>query len=154
MLLILFVSGVKSQQAINLPQYTHQRLHFGFIIAGNTASFYIKPAPNLQRFDSLRSIRSKPQTGFDLGIVAEFGITRYLKIRFVPSLGFTNRQLAYSFDAPDGAFTVDKTLQSVFLNFPVDLKLISKRLNNFEAYVIAGGKFANDLLLSKMLISN
>lgn len=148
-ILLLGALGANSQ-SLNLPAYTHKRLHFGFIIAANTASFYIVPTPNLaEKFnDTLKTIRSSPQVGFDLGIVSEFGITRYLKIRFVPSLGFTTRELDYSFEGVD-TFTVNKSIQSVFLNFPVDLKLISKRLHNFEAYVIAGGKYAKDLASQK-----
>jgi hypothetical protein len=148
MLMLSF--GCESQQIINLPAYTHKHLHFGFIIAVNTASFYVVPTPNLaEKFkDTLKTIRSVPQAGFDLGIVTEIGITRYLKVRFVPSLGFTDRELEYGFQGVD-TFTVTKQIQSVFLNFPIDLKLISKRLHNFEAYVIAGGKYAKDLISQK-----
>jgi hypothetical protein len=152
LLILVFAGEVKSQKALNLPAYTHKRIHFGFIIGINTSSFYIAPSPllgNPKYFDSLKTIRSIPQGGFDLGIVTEFGISRYLKIRFVPSLGFSDRQLAYFFEAPHDTFTVTKDVQSVFLNFPLDLKLISKRLNNFEAYVIAGGKYAKDLFSQK-----
>lgn len=138
----------KSQQTINLPAYTHQYLHFGFIIAVNWADFYVAPAPNFPRFDSLRTIRSVPFAGFDLGIVSELKLTKYLKIRFVPDLGFSERQLQYYFQGAD-TFTVTKDVQSVFLNFPLDLKLISKRLKNFEAYVLAGGKYSRDLASQK-----
>jgi hypothetical protein len=152
LLVLLLATEAKSQQTINLPAYTHKMIHFGFIIGINTSSFYIAPSPKLgdpRYFDTLKTIRSIPQGGFDLGIVTEFGISRYLKLRFVPSLGFSDRQLAYYFEAPHDTFTVTKDVQSVFLNFPLDLKLISKRLNNFEAYVLAGGKFAKDLFSQK-----
>lgn len=149
--ILLFNFSARCQQTINLPAYTHAHYHFGFIIGINTTSFYIDPSTKLgdpRYFDTLKSIRSVPQVGFDLGIVTELSITRYLKLRFVPSLGFADRQLAYSFIGHD-TFTVTKDIQSVFLNFPLDLKLISKRLNNFEAYVLAGGKFARDLASQK-----
>ncbi len=151
LLILLFTIGAKSQQTINLPAYTHAHYHFGFIIGINTTSFYIDPSPKLgdpKYFDTLKSIRSVPQVGFDLGIVTELSLTRYLKLRFVPSLGFSDRQLEYNFLGRD-TFSVKKDIQSVFLNFPLDLKLISKRLNNFEAYVLAGGKFARDLASQK-----
>lgn len=135
----------KSQSILNLPNYTRAKLHFGFIIAANIANFYINPAADFARFDSLKSIRSRPQTGFDLGIVAEWKFAPYLRLRFVPSLGFSDRQLQYSFESTLDTFQVTKDIQSVFLNFPVDIKLISKRQKNFEAYVLAGGKFVNDL---------
>ncbi len=145
--ILLFNFQAQGQQTINLPAYTRGHLHFGFIIAGNTTSFYIRPSPDMGTIykDTLRSIRSDPQVGFDLGIVTELKLTQYLKLRFVPSLGFSDRRLAYSFMGVD-TFTVTKDIQSVFLNFPLDIKLISKRLNNFEAYVLGGGKYAIDLV--------
>jgi hypothetical protein len=150
LLMLLFAMKAQSQETLNLPAYTHAHYHFGFIIGINTSSFYIDPSPNMERFgDSLRSIRSVPQVGFDLGIVTELSLFRYLKLRFVPSLGFSDRQIAYSFLSTKDTFTVTKDIQSVFLNFPLDLKLISKRQNNFEAYVLAGGKFARDLASQK-----
>ena len=151
LVMFLFAAKAESQQTINLPGYTRAHLHFGFIIGVNTASFYIDPNANLStsKFkDTLRSIRSVPQVGFDLGIVTELKISQYIKLRFVPSLGFSDRQIAYNFYGID-TFVVTKDIQSVFLNFPLDFKLISKRLNNFEAYVLAGGKFARDLASQK-----
>ena len=147
LILLLFAMQAQSQQTINLPGYTRSRLHFGFIIGINWADFAINPSPNLPAIskDTLRTIRSVPEVGFDLGIVSEIKISQYLKFRFVPSLGFSDRQLAYYFVTPIDTFTATKDVQSVFLNFPMDIKLISKRLNNFEAYVIAGGKYSTDL---------
>ncbi len=147
-LMVLCSIKAQSQEAINLPNYTRAFLHFGFIIGINTSSFYVAPSPNFPRFDTLKTIRSKPQVGFDLGIVAEVKLTHYLKFRFVPSLGFSDRQIQYNFSGVD-TFSVTKDIQSVFLNFPMDLKLISKRLNNFEAYVIGGMKYARDLASQK-----
>jgi len=136
----------KSQTEKYLPNYTKSWIHFGFVIGYNTCSFSINPATHIaEKFkDTLKTVRSIPQGGFDLGIVSEMKITKYLKLRFVPSLGFSDRQIAYFFEGVD-TFTVTKDIQSVFINLPVDLKLISKRLNNFEAYVLAGGKYATDL---------
>lgn len=149
-LVFLFSFGAESQQTINLPGYTRGRFHFGFIIAVNWADFAIDPAPDLAKFgDSLRTIRSIPQIGFDLGIVSELKLSQYLRFRFVPSLGFSDRQVSYHFEAPKDTFDASKDIQSVFLNFPLDLKLISKRLNNFEAYVLAGMKYSTDLASQK-----
>lgn len=74
-LMLILSYKAESQQIINLPAYTHKHLHFGFIIAVNTASFYVVPTPNLaEKFkDTLKTIRSVPQAGFDLGIVSEIG---------------------------------------------------------------------------------
>jgi len=147
LLLFLYAGSAKSQMSdMNLPNYNHARIHFGFIIALNSTNFDLEPIANLSAHfgDSLKTIRSAPQSGFNLGIVSELKIGKYLKIRFVPDLAFAERDLAYSFMGVD-TFTVTKKIQSTFLDFPVDLKLISKRLKNFEAYVMAGGKYITDL---------
>jgi len=145
-LFVLCIGGKARAQEMNLAGYDHTVLHFGFIIAINSTNFVVQPVANLGSHfgDSLKSISSQPETGFNLGIVAEAKIGKYLKLRFVPDLSFATRDLAYSFAGKD-TFVIDKQVQSTFLDFPLDLKLISKRLNNLQVYVIAGGKYITDL---------
>lgn len=151
---LVFISIQKEGRAQtsdqNLPNYNHALVHFGFIIAINSTNFALQPIANLSgNFkDSLKTIRSNPETGFNLGIVSELKLGRYLKLRFVPDLAFSERNLIYSFMGVD-TFTVTKKIASTFLDFPLDLKLISKRLKNFEAYVLAGGKYITDLASQK-----
>jgi len=146
-LFVLCMGGKAQAQEMNLAGYDHTALHFGFIIALNSTNFFVQPVANLGSHfnDTLKTIYSKPETGFNLGIVAEAKIGKYLKIRFVPDLSFATRDLAYSFLSKKDTFIIDKQVQSTFLDFPVDIKLISKRLNNLQAYVIAGGKYVTDL---------
>ena len=134
-------------QTMNLPAYDHIRIHFGFIIGINSTNFVIQNIPDLgHHFDgTLKAINSQPQSGFNLGIVSELKIGTYLKLRFVPDLAFAERDLAYSFAGPVDTFTSVKKVISTFLDFPVDIKLISKRLNNFQAYILTGIKYTTDL---------
>ncbi len=145
-LFILFMGSKANAQEMNLPAYDHDYLHFGFIIGINSTNFFVQPISNLGGHfeDTVKSIYSKPETGFNLGIVSEVKFAPYLKLRFVPDLAFSTRDLEYSFAGKD-TFVAKKTVQSVFLDFPLDVKLISKRLNNFQAYVLAGGKYITDL---------
>lgn len=152
LLLLALLIGADKQDAYsqngdwNLPSYTNATLHFGFILAINTTNFAVVPVANLaSRFnDTLKSVRSAPSSGFNLGIVSELRLSRYLRLRFVPDLAFSQRNLNYSFAGID-TFQVSKQVQSTFIDFPIDLKLISKRQKNFEAYVLAGGKYITDL---------
>lgn len=132
---------------MNLPAYDHARIHFGFIIGVNSTNFFIQSISDLgHHFDgTLKGISSQPQTGFNLGIVSELKIGTYLKLRFVPDLAFAERDLAYSFAGPADTFTTIKKIESTFLDFPLDIKLISKRLNNFQAYILTGIKYVTDL---------
>ena len=133
-------------QTMNLPAYDHTRIHFGFIIGINSTNFFIQPISNLGgHFNgTLKTVYSQPQTGFNLGIVSELKIGPYLKLRFVPDLAFAERDIVYSFAGVD-TFSIVKRVESTFLDFPVDIKLISKRLNNFQAYILTGVKYVTDL---------
>jgi len=144
---VLLMGEKSNAQSMNLPAYDHTYLHFGFIIAINSTNFFLQPISDLGSHfkDTLKTISSKPETGFNLGIVTELKIGPYLKLRFVPDLAFSTRDLEYSFDGTVDTFTIVKQVQSTFLDFPVDVKLISKRLDNFQAYVLAGGKYITDL---------
>jgi hypothetical protein len=151
---ILFVSirPVHGQTSdMNLPGYNRAIVHFGFIIAVNSTNFDVQPIANLAGHfaDSLKTIRSTPEAGFNLGIVSELKLGKYLKLRFVPDLAFSQRDLAFFFMGISGKdtinYTVLKKIPSTFLDFPLDLKLISKRQKNFEAYVLGGGKYVTDL---------
>lgn len=131
---------------MNLPAYDHQKLHFGFIIGINSADFVVEPVANLgQQFNgAVKTIYSNPQAGFNLGIVAEAKIATYLKLRFVPDLAFSERDLTYTIAGAD-TFQITKKVESTFIEFPLDIKLISKRLVNFQTYVLAGAKYVTDL---------
>ena len=143
---LAFSNNAKAQE-MNLPAYDHTYLHFGFIIAVNATNFVIQPVQNLGGHfnDTLKTISSTPQTGFNLGIVSEIKIGPYLKLRFVPDLAFSTRDLEYSFASSKDTVIRGKPIESTFLDFPLDVKLISKRLVNFQAYVLAGAKYVTDL---------
>ncbi len=156
-LLLLINSNVAMAQDPNergnLTNYYYQRLHFGFAIGINRANFIITPAEHFERFDSLKSVTSAPKPGFNLGIVSELMLHKYLTLRFLPTLAFSERILDYYFISPTTDISKIKSIESTFINFPLDLKLRSKRVHNFGAYILAGGGYTIDLA-SKRKVSN
>lgn len=136
-----------SGQVINLPAYDSTRIHFGFSIAINSDGFAVKPISNLSSHfdDTLKGISSQSYAGFNLGIIAEYKITNHVKLRFSPDLSFATRDFAYSFANKYDTFLVDKMIQSTFLDFPVDIKIETKRFTNFQFYALGGLKYTIDL---------
>lgn len=137
----------------NLPNYYYQHLHFGFSLGINRANFIITPADHFERFDSLKAITSAPKPGFNLGIVSELMLHKYLTLRFLPSLAFSERTLDFYFEGKKDTISKIKSVESAFLNFPLDLKLRSKRVKNFSAYILGGVGYNLDLQ-SKRKVSN
>ena len=143
----------------NLPNFYKTRIHFGFTISGNFTDFRIHTVKNSSFPDTvidatryqIKSVYTQGQAGFALGIVADLRIHEYLRLRFTPNISFASRSLQYTMQnsTHDSTKVFTKIVESTFLIFPLELKLQSKRMGNFSAYVIGGGGLALDLASNK-----
>lgn len=134
----------------NRAEYYSDRIHFGFYLGINRTNFQIINVNNWRSIagDSLKTILSTPSTGFSLGIVSELRLQEYVTLRFLPDIAFGQRNLEYHFEGVD-TFDIVKKVESTFLDFPLDLKIRSKRFGNFAAYMLGGGKYTLDLASQK-----
>ncbi len=130
----------------NLPKFDRRMYHFGFLLGANHMNFAIKTVEDLTPFDSLTNVTTKPDFGFDIGIVSSLKLTKYLSLRFVPTLSFGNRTVEYTFRYRDSiSYIQNKKIESTFMTFPLYIKYQSKRLGNFRAYIIGGAKYSIDM---------
>lgn len=150
-LCLVIVGGATAQERKvgNLPKYYSRVLHFGFSLGINQTDFVITSIPNFYTRDSLKSVQSEPEMGFNLGIISDFRLAEYISVRFVPDLAFAQRNLNFYFEGKRDTIMRVKKVESTFLNFPVDFKFRSARMNNFGAYLLAGFKYTFDLASQK-----
>ncbi len=75
----------------------------------------------------------------------------YVRLRFTPNISFATRGIEYTLATADrdSMRIFEKTVESVFLIFPMEIKVQSKRQSNFSAYVIGGGGYSLDLSARK-----
>ncbi len=130
----------------NRLEYYGDPVHFGFFLGVNRTNFVVVPTQTWP--DSLKSVLSKPHTGFDLGIVSELRLMEYATLRFTPEIAFGSRSLEYHFAGVD-TIDIEKKIESTWLNFPLLLKVRSKRLNNIACYMIGGFRYTLDLASQK-----
>lgn len=130
----------------NLAKYEFETLHFGFSLGVNTTNFVITPKVLT---DSVLVVESTPQYGFNIGIISELRLHRYVTLRFLPNISFGQRNLDYTIRTVKGDAQYVKKVESTFLDFPLDIKLRAARLNNFSMYVLGGAKFTIDLASQK-----
>lgn len=130
----------------NRKEYYGDPIHFGFFLGVNRTNFVITPKQNWP--DSLKYVLSKPHSGFDLGIVSELRLMEYACLRFTPEIAFGSRSIEYSYMGVD-TILIEKKVESTWLNFPLLLKIRSKRLNNIAAYMIGGFRYTLDLASQK-----
>lgn len=130
----------------NLQNFDKQKFHFGFILGYNSANFFTDLKPNTYFSDSLINLNVTKKPGFNLGIVTSWDMSPMFKLRFLPTLSFQERSMAYTFAAePDTSTLWIKSVQSTYLDFPLLLKMRSQRINNFAVYMVGGGRFGLDM---------
>lgn len=149
----------KEESGVNLGKFYKNKLHFGFSLAYNKTDFRINTVRNSDFPDTLinsvnygiKSIYTKSDPGFAIGIISDFRLHEYVRLRFTPNISFASRSLDYTLQNGnrDSTKLYSKTVESTFLIFPIEVKLQSKRLDNFGAYVIGGGGYAMDLVSKK-----
>lgn len=160
---MLFFGIIFSQEndgyGVNLPKFYKYKIHFGFTIAGNQADFRLNPSPNSFLPDTLmgqsryrmKTVYSQSAPGFAIGLVIDKRLHDYVRLRFTPSISFATRRINYTLatNYQDSIKKFQKTLESVFLLFPLEVKVQSRRLGNFSAYVIGGSGYSLDLAARK-----
>ncbi|MDZ4822274.1 MAG: outer membrane beta-barrel protein [Flavobacteriales bacterium] len=152
--LVIFSDGVMAQKRIrgqkNLAYFDSKPYHFGFLLSWNTSSFFLDLKPDYTFNDSLLSVANVPQAGFNLGMLASLNLNKNVSFRFIPTLSFQDRGLEYRFHKADGGTqTFLKRTESVWLEFPLILKLRTNRVGNFAAYALVGGKYGLDMQTQK-----
>jgi len=146
-LLVLLILGVNAQRkkVLNTPKYDLDPLHFGFTVGLNTMDFNIYNSKQINFFDTVYSVNAIRQTGFNLGIVSNLRLMRFLDLRFLPGISFGQRNLEYLVRGNNGFYKKTMKIESTFLEFPFQLKYKAKRVNNYRPYLIAGFNYRIDL---------
>ncbi len=139
-------SAQRYKRAQNLIQYDFKKLHFGFTLGINNLNFNMQRNSNTITNDTLRTLHSKSQKGFNLGIVSNLRLSKFTDLRFVPALVFGERHLYYGFiDDQENNDEHIKRIESTLIDFPIYIKYKSARYNNFRTYVIGGLKYSMDI---------
>ncbi|MCT4579818.1 MAG: PorT family protein [Flavobacteriales bacterium] len=138
-------------QMMNLRDFDKRAFHFGFALGYNSSDFYLD-RDVLEDFerDSLLVLDVERRPGFNLGIVSSLDVSPTFKIRFLPTLSFQERNLAYTYAYQgDSSVQWNKKVESTFLDFPLVMKFRTERIKNFAAYCLAGGRFGLDMASNK-----
>ena len=67
-----------------------------------------------------------------------------MDLRFVPQLAFAEKRLAFDYGYPKDSSS-DRTIESIYMHLPIQIKFKSDRIKNFRFYGMLGGKFDYDL---------
>ena len=149
LMILIFSTQVRAQlrDNINLPDHDDKFYHLGIALIYNNSHFQVTPHPNLLASDSVLSISPENTGGFGLAGMHTFNLSPHLEFRIVfPELMFSYKNLTYSTTFPSGQKTIaTKQIESILLGFPVQVKFLSDRMNNFRFYMLGGVNYQYDL---------
>ena len=144
----LLLAQTAMAQPRELNQYDHDSkpYYFGITLGANMTRFQTSLHPKFLLNDSVYIAEPKNSKGFALGLLATARISDRFQLRFNPQLMFTERAIFYKLKYPEGGQTdINKTIESVIVTFPVQVKLQSDRIGNFRVYMLTGVKGDIDL---------
>jgi len=80
--------------------------------------------------------------GFNINVVSNFKLSRFLDFRVLPGIAFGQRKVDYY---SDSLYAGSQDLESSFIEVPLILKYKSVRIRNYRPYLIGGINFRYDL---------
>lgn len=125
----------------NDMRFKKRHVKFGIHMGFNVSNFRAFRSEAFIENDTLLAINAENGTGFNLGIVSSLYLHKNLELRFIPTLSFAERTLRYEFEFS----SFPQKLESIYIDFPVQIKFKSDPIKDFRVYVIAGLKYGLDL---------
>ncbi|QWX84265.1 PorT family protein [Cellulophaga sp. HaHaR_3_176] len=124
---------------INIENEDEALLNWGYYLGFNQYDFKFDYKNNPTNGDNLVST----STGFNVGLIGELRINEFLDVRFEPGLFYTQRTIGFPgfIDERDAI----REVKSTYINFPILLKVSTRRLGNWKPFIVGG--FSNSLNL-------
>jgi hypothetical protein len=143
-LLVASQQELRAQRFIlNLPDHDQKKYYFGLTFGLNFATYQASYTSSFVNTDTFMRILPSWSPGFNLGLMGNLKLTKFIDIRLVPSLSFSEKRLDFNKIGYDTIVT--KSIESIYVHIPLQLKFKSERIRNFRFYVLLGAKYDYDM---------
>lgn len=144
LLVLLFTSlSAHAQTRIpNMPEHDSKWYYFGITFGFNYASFRTSSTMSFAETDTFYQVQPQWGPGFNLGIMGNLKLSNFIDLRFIPSLVFSEKSIKTVNMAREEEIL---SVESIYMNLPLQLKFKSDRIHNFRFYGLLGAKFDYDL---------
>lgn len=144
--LVLLAQSAGAQYDLNQYDHDNKPYYFGITLGANMSRFQTSLHSRFLQNDSIMIAEPQNSKGFALGLLATARLSDRFQLRFNPQLMFTERSIFYKLKHAEGGLTdINKTVESVIVTFPIQVKLQSDRIGNFRVYMLTGVKGDIDL---------
>jgi len=139
LILLAFVPSVHAQlfskeRLSNLETFDNRLLSWGYYLGLNQYDF--KFDYNQDFGDLETDVLVTKQMGFNVGLVGDLRLSKYLNLRLEPGIYFTNRIL--EFPQLEAENDREREVKSTYIHVPLLLKISTKRIDNIKPFVVVG----------------
>lgn len=124
----------RKERLANLQDFDNQFLSWGYFLGFNQYDFKFKYIDQIE--DHNTDILVDASYGFNVGLIGDMRINKYINLRLEPGLFFTSRNLTF----PDFVEEKDylREVKSTYIHVPLLAKFSTKRINNIKPFVVGG----------------
>ena len=128
----------------NFLDFQQKPYYFGITLGYNKSRFRVFHSDDFILNDSISTAQSVSGPGFNLGIVSNLKVGQYFDFRFLPTLSFAERNVAYSGTTEDRR-PYTRKVESVFVELPFHVRYKSAPFKDKRVFVITGVKYSFDV---------
>jgi len=144
LLLFFAFPSIAQRSALSMPDHDEKPYYFGITFGFNYSVYQITYTQSFANTDTFKRIQPQWSPGFNLGLIGTLKLNDRFDLRFVPQLAFAEKRLVFEYGIPKDSIS-DRTIESIYMHLPLQIKFKSDRIKNFRFYALAGGKFDYDL---------
>ncbi|HTS43658.1 MAG TPA: hypothetical protein VMH01_04625 [Puia sp.] len=148
LLLVASQASAQLRDNLNLPDHDSKFYHLGIALIYNNSHFQVSAHPSFLQSDSVLSVNPENTGGVGLAGMHTLKLSPHFEFRVVfPQLMFAYKNLTYNikYPPPGQPAVVTKQVESILLGFPVQIKFMSDRIENFRVYMLGGINYQYDL---------
>ena len=118
----------------NFRDFDRQKFHFGCSMGGNSSGYNFGFVPGTYNGYAIANASIKNTIGASFAIIGSWNINEFIHIRTnFSGFSFQERVFNYTYLKGESWANNEFRLESTFLNFPLMLKLRTRRIGNFAA---------------------
>jgi hypothetical protein len=144
LLMLISVKSSAQRPMLNMPDHDDKLYYFGITFGSNFSVHKINYTSSFANTDTFKRIQPLWAPGFNLGLMGNLRLSRFVDFRFVPCLAFAEKRLRFEYGPPIDSVS-ERSTESIYMHLPFQFKFKSDRIKNFRFYCLVGGKFDYDL---------
>lgn len=132
----------------NLGKFDSRLLHYGIQVGLTQSKFDLEYNIDPTLRETLQGTTSYNASGFHIAVIGDLRLGKWFNLRVLPGVTLITRDVTYTWEQgyAEGHHLLEhsRQVESVYGDFPIELKFRSVRWGNFRPYLTAGVSYGFD----------